>query len=222
MRCRKVRSFLSAYCKEETSVEVSAKIKRHLDGCNGCRREEQVYRSMTQLVAGIPALKASDEFTSRLFQRIGQEGFAEKRTKAYFPRRVPLFGTARLVAAASAAVVMLALGIGLNLGDNFLTPGSPTMVASAPVIHNTDVDDDSYLTVQPVDNPLLDEHKSVSRMIAQYNRWREYSRSLRQNSGAEHFLGNAPGLTLASMRTEATPQTNIQVRPVIKNYLIAP
>lgn len=222
MRCRKVRSFLSAYCREETSAEVSAKVKRHLDGCNGCRREEQVYRSMSQLVASISTRKVSDQFTSRLFQRIGQESFAEKRTKAYFPRRIPLFGTARLVTAASAAVAVLVLGISLHMGDNLLVPGAPSMVASAPVIHNTDFDDDSYLTAQPTDNPLLDEHKSVSRMIAQYNRWREYSRSLRVNSGAEHFLGNSPGLTLASMRTETFSQGSIQVRPVVKSYLIAP
>lgn len=218
MRCRKVRSFLSIYSNGETSPEISAEIKQHLDECNACRREENVYKSMKQLVSDLPQIETSDDFTNKLFAKIGQEGFAEKRTKAYMPRRIPFFGVARLATAASVAVIVLTLGISFNLGDRLLFPNSPHM-ATVPTTDNGRADD-LYLTVQPTDNPLLNEHKSVSRMIEQYNRWREYSRSLRANSGAEHFLGGDPTVTMASSHAGSRP--NIIARPVVKSYLITP
>lgn len=220
MRCRKVRSFLSTYCRGETTPGVTAEIKRHLDDCSSCRREENVYRSMNKLVSELPQMKTSDDFTARLFARIGQEGFAERKTKAYWPKGIPMFSMARVAAVASVAVVILALGIGFDIGDRILYPSSPQMASTVSVRDMGTTDNDLYLTVQPTDNPLLNEHKSVSRMIEQYNRWREYSRSLRVNSGAEHFLGGNAGTALASSRTVSAP--NIIVRPVVKNYLITP
>jgi len=215
MRCRKVRSFLSTYCKGETSPQVSAEIKKHLEDCSSCRREESAYKSINKLVTDFPRLDTSDDFNARLFQKIGQEGFAERRTKAYMPKRVPIFGIARLAKAASVAIVVLALGIFLNLNGDLMN-SSPQMARLGSV--GDAGEDDLYLTAQPVDNPLLNEHKSVSRMIEQYNRWREYSRSLRSNSGAEHFLGGGSGLALASARSGS----DIIIRPVVRNYLIVP
>jgi hypothetical protein len=218
MRCRKVRSFLSAYYREETSAELSAKIKEHLSDCSSCRREAAAYRSMNELVKGLPQRQASSDFTSRLFQRIGQEGFARKKTRAYFPKRIPRFGAARLAAAASVAVIILSLGIGLNVGNRILFPTAPQMAGTTAM---TDIDDDRYLTVQPTDNPLLNEHKSVSRMIEQYNRWREYSKSLRVSSGSDQFLGGQ-GVSFASSHVINSGVSNIMVRPVIRDYLLVP
>jgi len=218
MRCRKVRSFLSTYCREETPAELSARIKEHLDDCSSCRREEAVHRSLNKVVAVLPQKSTSDDFTARLFQRIGQEGFAEKRTKAYFPRRVPRFGTARLAAVASVAVIILALGIGFNLDDSLLGPNGQRMAGTTSV---TDIDDDSYLTVQPTDNPLLNEHKSVSKMIAQYNRWREYSRSLRIGLDAGQIMGGR-SVSFASSNVINGGSPNIIIRPVNRDYLTSP
>jgi hypothetical protein len=217
MRCRKVRSFLSIYSKGETSPEVAAEIKSHLDDCSSCRREENVYRSMNQLLSELPQKKASDDFTSALFAKIGQEGFAERKTKAYWPKRIPIFGMARLATAASVAVVVMALGIGFGYGDRILSPATPQLATTVSGVETGT--DDYYLTVQPTDNPLLNEHKSVSRMIAQYNRWREYSKSLRVNAGAEQLMNGGSGLTLASSHSGSP---NVIVRPVVKNYLIVP
>ena len=220
MRCRKVRSFLSTYCKGETTPAVSAEIKSHLDDCSSCHREENVYRSMNKLMSDLPQIKTSDDFTSKLFTRIGQEGFAENKTKAYMPKRVPFFGFAKLATVASVAVIVLALGVGFNLGDRILFPSTPQIATTTPLIDRGTSDDDFYLTVQPTDNPLLNEHKSVSRIVSQYNRWREYSKSLRVNAGAEQFLGDDQGISLASIQTGS--RHNIIVRPVVKNYLISP
>jgi hypothetical protein len=213
-----VRSFLSAYCKGETTPEVSAEIKGHLEDCNTCRREENVHRSMSKLMSNLPQMKTSDDFTAKLFQKIGQEGFAERKTRAYWPKRIPFFGMAKLAKVASVAVIVLALGIGFDLGDEILFPSTQPM-ATVPV---TDIgtDDDLYLTVQPTDNPLLNEHKSVSRIVEQYNRMREYSKSLRANAGAEHFLGDDRGLAMVSSSTGSA--SSFIVRPVVRNYLIVP
>ena len=225
MRCRKVRSFLSAYCRGETSPKVAAEIKRHVDDCSACGREEAAYRSMNTALTGLSAFKTSDDFTTRLFQRIGHEAIAERKTKAYFPGRIPRFGTARLATVASVAVIVMALGIGLNLHDTFMTSPAPRMAA----VPGPGGDDD-YITAQPTDNPmmtnnpLLNEHKSVSRMIAQYNRWREFSRSLRTHPQTEQLWSGRQNVAFASSRSGSFDGvgSTINVRPVIKDYLIIP
>lgn len=220
MRCRKVRSFLSVYCREETSPDLSAKIKEHLSGCSSCRREEAAYKSMNRLVAGIPRKAVADDFTARLFEKIGQEGFAEKRTKAYLPKRIPRFGMARLAAAASVAVIVLAMGIGLHLGDAILAPNGG-QVTNSTTTRMANTSDDRYLTAEPEDNPFLNEHKSVSKMVAQYSRWREFSQQLRDNAGVGQML-DAQNVAFASSQVIGGMNSRITVRPVVKDYLIIP
>jgi hypothetical protein len=217
MRCRKVRSFLSTYCREETPAELSARIKEHLEDCSSCRREEAAYRLLNKAIADLSQKTASDDFTSRLFGRIGQERITERRMKAYFPKRIPRLGRSRLAAAASVAVIILALGIGFGLDDAFLGPNGRQIAGTTPV---TVVDDDRYLTAQPEDNPLLNEHKSVSKMIAQYNRWREYSRSLRILN-ADQILGSR-SVSFASSGLNNGGSPNIMIRPVNRDYLTSP
>lgn len=222
MRCRKVRSYLSVFCRGEASSEKSEEIKRHLEDCASCRREEKVIRSLHMEVTALPQMETSDDFNARLFARIGKEGFAEKKTKAYFPRRIPVLNTTRLAAVTSVAIVILMLGVGLNMGNILNGPSAPRMaMVQTPELGS---EDNLYLTIQPTDNPLLNEHKSVSRMIAQYNRWREYSKSLRDNSGAEHFMGGTDA-TMASSRTGFSDGglNSFIVRPVVKQqYLGTP
>ncbi len=219
MRCRKVRSCLSAYCREETSPALSAKIKEHLSECSSCRREEAAYKSMNRLVAGLPHQAVADDFTARLFEKIGQEGFAEKRTRAYLPKRIPRFGMARLAAAASVAVIIMAMGIGLHLGDAIFAPSGSQVSNSTTRMANSS--DDRYLTAQPDDNPFLNEHKSVSKMVAQYSRWREFSQQLRDNVGVGQML-DAQNVAFASSQGVGGVNTGITVRPVVKDYLIIP
>jgi hypothetical protein len=173
---------------------------------------------MNRLVSGLPQIETSSAFTTKLFDKIGQEGFAKRKTRAYMPKRIPFFSVARLATAASAAVIILALGIGFNLGDGILYPSSPQIAGTT--VPDVGTDEDRYRTVQPIDNPLLNEHKSVSKIIEQYNRWREYSKSLRVNAAAEQFQGGGQGMTLASSRI-GSPSRFI-IRPVTKNYRIVP
>jgi hypothetical protein len=211
-----VRSFLSTYSKGETPSEFSAEIKLHLDNCSSCQREVEVYQSVNKLVKGLPELKTSDEFTSRLFHRISREGNVEMKTKAYYPGRVPLFRFARLAAVGAVAIIVLSFGLSVNLVDNIFDTSSPQMALTDSMIDNNA--EDLYITVQPIDNPLLSEHKSVSQRIQQYNRWRQFSKTVRNNSGLENFRNGSATVSLAS----AGSGSNIRVRPVVRNYLIVP
>ncbi|MDD4051573.1 MAG: hypothetical protein PHR28_06715 [candidate division Zixibacteria bacterium] len=219
MRCRKVRSFLSAYSKEEVSVGTAAKIKKHMDDCASCRRELGAIRSVQAMVKGMPGLKASDDFTARLLTRVAQERFAETKSKAYLPGRIPLFGGVRLAMITTTAVVVLALSISFNVGERFMSPSVPQAALTSDTAGSA-ADEDRYLSAQPTDNPLLNEHKSISRMVAQYNRWREYSKTLRSHSAAEQFAGTGTTVMAASQTVGGTNE--FRVRPIVKNYLVVP
>ena len=223
MRCRKVRSFLLTYCKGELADKQTANVKLHLEKCTACRREEETLRSVYKLVATVPQMAVSDDFNARLFQRIGQEGSAKVKSKAYFPGRIPLLGSRRLAVVATMAVMVLALGIGLNFSGGLLGPASPNMTVTTPDGSSV-ANDELYLTVQPTDNPFLSEQKTVADMIKQYNRWRQYSQALRTHTGSEQFFFNQGGATLTSSGNPAIPigRQVIRIRPIIRNYLIVP
>ncbi|MCP4568047.1 MAG: hypothetical protein GY841_10755 [FCB group bacterium] len=213
MHCRKVRSCLSTYFRQELPADTAAGVKKHLEDCSSCQREAEMVRSVRGLVKEIKPIKASDGFNTALMQKIGQEGQIQNKNKARMPGRIPRFGMARLATVSAAAMVVLAFSISLNLTDYLNGSFSPPM---AEINSTPGINSDRYLTVQPTDNPLLNERKSVSNMVKQYNRWREYSRSLRSGS-ADQFSGNA---VLASSRRNVGE--NIWIRPVIKNYLVTP
>jgi hypothetical protein len=220
MRCRKVRSCLSAYCRGEMAPGVAGDITRHIDSCPSCRREAEAFRAVNRMLTQQPVLKTGDEFSARLFARIANENFAEKRDKAYLPGRIPLMGASRLAVVAATAVIVLLVGAGINLSRM----EGPSSVPLALSTSNTSggSENDLYLTVQPTHNPLLNSQKSVSRMVQQYNRWRELSRVIRSHSGAEQFMGNGSTVVMASSGYGSAPTNGIRIRPVVKNYLFTP
>ena len=213
MRCRKVRSCLSTYFRQELPADSAAEIKKHLEDCSSCQREADTVRSVQALVRKVKPIEASDGFNTALLQKIGQEGQIRKDNKDDMPGGIPSFGITRLATVTAATVVVLAFSISFNVTDFLNGSFSPRMVETDTT---PTIDGDRYLTVQPTDNPLLNERKSVSNMVKQYNRWREYSRSLRSGS-ADQFSGNA---VLASSRRNVAG--NVWFRPVIKNYLVTP
>ncbi|MCK4462475.1 MAG: zf-HC2 domain-containing protein, partial [candidate division Zixibacteria bacterium] len=110
MRCRKVRSFLSAYCRDELQSNRRRQVSEHLLACPACRRQETVCRDMNTTLQEMPTLKATDGFNQRLLQRVAQERFAETRTKAYQPKSAPLFLWRKLVPVmATACIALLAV-----------------------------------------------------------------------------------------------------------------
>jgi len=219
MRCRKVRSFLSTFCRGETSPDITAAIGGHLEQCSSCRREAEVYRSLNEGLKSLPVRKAADDFNARLFQKIAREQFAETRSKAYLPGKIPRFYRPQLISYAVAAVVIIAFGAGLQFGGDFLGGGKPIVTVTQGLRTG-----DDYLTAQPSDNPFLNERKSIGQTVEQYNRFRQYSRALRAHSDIDGYIGVAAGVSLASQNSEsgAGYVPGIRIRPVVRDYLVVP
>ena len=97
MRCRKVRSFLSAYCNDELTGRKRLAVREHLSTCCDCRREEAFYGSMKTAAGELPGLSVSADFNPQLLNRIARERFAETRTRAFLPRRAPIVSWSRAV-----------------------------------------------------------------------------------------------------------------------------
>jgi len=131
MRCRKVRSFLSAYCNDELTGRKKLAISEHLSTCSSCRREEAAIQSISLATRQVSELKVSDDFNTRLLNRIAQERFKETRTRAFFPKRAPVFTWGRVAPVFVSACLLIVVGI-------FSFKQS-----------------ESYLTVQPVNNPNM-------------------------------------------------------------------
>ena len=109
MRCRKVRSYLSAYCNDELSGRKRLTIREHLATCSGCRSEEEIYVSMSEAGGRLEEFAVSDDFNLKLLNRIGRERFAETRTEAHLPKRAPLISWRQVVPVLS-AVALVAWG----------------------------------------------------------------------------------------------------------------
>ncbi len=147
MRCQKVRFFLSAYCKGELVDRRNRAVKAHLKVCADCRREEVLSREIEGSIGKMAEHKVSDDFNSRLLNRIAEERFEETRKKAYHPKSAPVFGWAKIIPAVTTACLMLAFVFagGLNVLNQ---PNDQPVLAG-------EYYDDSYLTVQPDNNPNM-------------------------------------------------------------------
>ena len=218
MRCRKVRSFLSAYCNGELRSRQRLAVSGHLAECKSCRREEALYRAMSISGKEIPSVGLPSDFNARLLNRVAQERFAETRSKAYLPKDAPVFGWSKLVPAlASAAVIALVAIFAFSRGG--LMPTGPEMADVS-----AGATDDSYLTVQPTDNPNLTANLnrdwSLSRQLATNERIRHISNSVSQTGFTETNRGGDFVLASSSGKPQAPYVSNFhRVRPVVRIYM---
>ncbi len=104
-----------------------------------------------------PDYEVSSDFNGRLLSRIGIERFRETRTRAYFPKRTPIFGWSRAVPAVATACLILAFVLTGGV-KQIHQQGAIDQIASTA---NADLDN-SYLTVQPQSNDALTQHTLVS------------------------------------------------------------
>jgi hypothetical protein len=215
MRCRKVRSYLSAYCSSELQGRRRLAISEHLSSCPSCRREEAVYRSMREARSELTRLSVSKGFNSRLMERVARERFAETRTRPYFPKPVPAFSYKTLIPAlaSTAVVVLLALALILPNGGEVGREYASNRVQL----------DDSYLTAQPVNNPnmaaTLNEDWSLSRQLARNERITELSKSLLE--GPDLGFGASDLMQASSGQSRPVPYVRdyYRVRPLLKVYI---
>lgn len=215
MRCRKVRSFLSAYCKDELGAGRRLAIGEHLSNCSSCRRQEAIYRSMNEASSRMPDLRVSDDFNTRLLHRVAQERFAETRTKAYLPRPAPLIAWGKVIPVLTTVCLVALVAV-----------VAPRISRNVPFTDSADRSlDDSYLTAQPIDNPNLtiemDKDWSLSSQLARVERVSRISNAVtRVGSFGRDDLASRLG-HLASRTASRVPyrRDHYTVRPVVRIYL---
>ena len=219
MRCRKTRSYLSAYCNDELGGRRKLAVSEHLSTCEECRREEELYRSMFGAAREVPELKVSEDFNNKLLNRIAHERFAETRTRAYLPKSPPVFVWTKVVPAVAAACLVVVV--------TMMSFGPQGEVSSPGIVDGSARVDNSYLTVQPVHNPnmaaKLNKNWSFDGQMAQAERINKISSSL-SGSGSFDNYGHAAGLQrVSSASNKPVPfvKNYYRIRPVIRVYIQA-
>ncbi len=217
MRCRRVRSYLSAFCSDELKGNKMLSVSEHLENCPECRRVRADYTALNENRQDIPKLNVSDDFNNMLLNRIGQERFAETRSKAYMPKNAPVVRWTTLVPVIATACLVFAVTMS-GLMPNFGT----TQYDTATYNENNDIYD-AYLTVQPDNNPNLthsmNKEWSLTTQLAKADRIDKMSQKIIGQIGINS--GQSQGLTNVSSKSINTApyeKTYYRVRPVIRIY----
>ncbi len=187
MRCRRVRSYLSAYCRGEVTGRRQQAVREHLDACPECRREEALHWEIKKSMSNLPDYNVSDDFKSKLLDRIAKERFRETRTRAYLPKKAPIFGQGKLIPAFASVCLVLAFVMfgGVNLLNS---PEEPYLYVGEETTENELTDD--YITALPEEDkvpPAIVEHAKAGwvfkQKLAKANRMRNLmNRLASQNS----------------------------------------
>ncbi len=217
MLCRRVRSFLSAYCSDELDSRRQLAVREHLADCGACRKEEAVFRQMAENAQKLPQMKVSDDFNARLLNRIADERFAETRSKAYLPKKAPSLFWRRVLPVFSTACVAILVAITALLptsenGDRIMTSGSGSL-------------DDSYLTAQPVTNPNmtvnLQKDWSFGQELARTERINRISNTIAPAASSGVWRQSDNWASMVSSRSGHSPfiTHHYRMRPVVKVYV---
>lgn len=145
MRCQRVRSCLSTYCKDELTGRRMLAVREHLATCESCRREELAYRMLFRGATELSLSSLPPDFTTQVLNRVATERFSETRTKAYLPKPAPRVLWRHVAPVMAGALILAVVAIGAFVPRD----GTPMMSFAktpAPL-------DDSYLTAQPDNNP---------------------------------------------------------------------
>lgn len=178
MRCQKVRSYLPTYCRGELPGREVLAVREHLASCASCRTEEVELRALSSSARELAAAPMSADFNTRLLNRIAKDRFAETRSKAYFPRPAPRLMWRRAVPALASTAILAVVAVGLL---------APKQQGALTFSFGSRQLDDSYLTVQPYQNPnmtaSLSPAWSLESHLAQRERIDQLSGMLTNTSG---------------------------------------
>lgn len=217
MRCRKVRSFLSAYCNDELSGHRKLGVSDHLSSCSSCRKEEAIYYSINKAYAEIPGYKISKDFNNKLLNRIAQERFSETRTKAYLPKPAPIIAWGKALPAVVTSFLVIIVA---------LSSFSPLLKNKAGLATADDNKlDDSYLTVQPINNPNLtvsmNKSWSLDKQMARAERINRISNNMTRLSDFSQVNSSSVLTRVSSQTPQMVPYVPnyYRMRPVIKIYV---
>ena len=208
MRCRKVRSYLSAYSNNELTGRRLMVVREHLSTCAECRKEEAIYKSMGRAGKVLPDVALSGDFNARLLDKIAQERFSETRTRAYLPRTAPAVQWWKVVPAVTMAVLLVFFGVNTLLP--MLDRNPQQMALSDESLDN------SYLTVQPTNNPNLEI--DLNKLLAKVERSDRIYQTMARNDG---FGALQPLDTWVNVNASSqAPFVNnrYRIKPVIRVY----
>lgn len=212
MRCLKVRSCLQAYFKGELTGREVLAVREHLATCASCRHEEVALRALSTSARELPTATLPAEFNTRLLNRIAQERFAETRSKAYFPKPAPSLVWRRAVPVLASALVIAVVAVGM------FAPKEQTAVSFST---GTAQLDNSYLTVQPNQNPNMSERLSqgwsLKAHLAQHERMNRLSGMLTNQSGFTTVYSRA-NFDWSSSYEEQRGDDMLRLRPVYRVY----
>jgi len=216
MRCRKVRSLLSVACSDELDIRRQAVVQDHLASCPSCRREATYYTSVRNALGEVPRKALSDDFNTRLLNRLAQERFHETRTKAYLPHRAPRFSSRVLVPLAVTTALALAAI------TSFYVPGANLSIGTS-TSQNPGYMDDRYLTAQPTHNPNvsagLGNNWTLRNQLARAERLDMISRELTNRYGFDNAR-LAGSITPMGEFSSVVPQMYVRQQPVFRVYRI--
>jgi hypothetical protein len=208
MRCRKARSYLSAYSNNELTGRRLITVREHLSTCAACRKEEAVFRSLRRAGKELSQASISDDFNARLLNRIAEERFLETRTRAYLPRTVPAVQWWKVIPSV-ASVLILCL-----LAYNTFRPSfnnRPATVAGA----NGSLDN-TYLTVQPNNNPNMEV--DLNKLLAKVERSDRITASLTRSDGFSSQQPYDIWVNVNSTNQVPYVYNSFRVNPVIRVY----
>ena len=207
MRCQRVRSFLSAYCKGELTEKRSGAIAVHLEDCPGCCDEETAYREMYKSVGQLSCCPVSDDFNSQLLKRVADERFKETRTKAYIPKKIPVVTFNRLAPVFAAACFIFAF---------IFSGGTELFINSSegPEYTATELNE-SYKDILPEKDHILNPKPGSEWAFS-----KEVARATRINGLMNQMASQNSFGSLASSR-QNNYQSSFRVRqfpPMIRTY----
>jgi negative regulator of sigma E activity len=180
------------------------------------REEEQALRLIREATRSLPKDCVSDDFNSRLLNRIATERFAETRSKAMLPRRsVPLPLFARL------APVVVTAAVVLVVGAFWMYPNGENVPYSADSRL-----DDTYLTAQPQNNPnmtvAVSQDWSLEKALQQSRRVTRIFNQLTSGQGfvPAHRQGDARRVSVRQPVNSPYVSHYFQVVPVQTVYQV--
>jgi anti-sigma factor RsiW len=188
-------------------------MREHLAGCALCHREEAAVRAMFGATDSLQRSPLSVDFNARLLDRIARERFTETRTKAYLPRRAPLFSWPRLIPVVGVVAVAVLAFVGSEYLQRDLV--APTGGQQASL-------DDSYLTIQPqADRAMatnVNADWSFRSQIAQSERVNRVSGMLTNAAG---FADPEPRVVIHFIVPYSDGRidlSGLRIRPVLRTY----
>lgn len=130
MHCREFRNKHVAFVDDLLPAAEMAAMRRHLNACSGCARQDSQIRRSLLLVHNLRPIEASPEFMTRLNARIAQLEPVDRDD--YVRPRSSSFGSAASFAMLAAGLVAVAY-LAIETNNYFGQPGDINVVSASTI-----------------------------------------------------------------------------------------